>query len=118
MEEYCQTMECRLSLRPLYQGGQTTGVRKPANTLRINHFKLADNKVFQSGQGAGELVVDLYLHDAFGDRIVEALKDVMEFTRNLIPPRPPPSVVNISSASAAAAGEEASIVSSSPRPKK
>jgi hypothetical protein len=76
--------------------------------------------VFQSGQGAGELVVDLYLHDAFGDRIVEALKDVMEFTRNLIPPRPPPSVVNISSASAAAAaaGEEASIVSSSPRPKK
>jgi hypothetical protein len=61
------------------------GVKKAANTLRINHYKKADTRVFQ--QSPNDLVVDSYLHDNYGDRIVEALKDVKEFTRNQIPRR-------------------------------
>jgi hypothetical protein len=69
-----------------YIKGGKLGVRKPANTLRINNCKRADTRVFQQGPPGG-LVVDSYSHDTFGDRIVEALKDAKQFTLNQIPRR-------------------------------
>ena len=54
-----------------------------ANDLRINHYKMANSRVFQSKPQ--DLVVDSYIQETFGDRLVEALRDVKNFTRSAAP---------------------------------